>query len=109
MSKENYLEMCQQLGSTPVEEEIPIELDDLTVQTQTVIEIFNYLPDKWGGMGGYEGKDLSNFPVIFNLFEVPKTQWLTYIDLLGILIEEQIKVVNKKIEAETKRGVKRGR
>lgn len=97
------------MGSEPVEKEIPIELDDLTAQSQEVIEIFNYLPDQWGSMGGYTGKDLSNFPIIFDLFHVPKEQWLLYIDLLGILIEEQIKVVNKKIEAETKRGAKRGR
>lgn len=96
------------MDSEPLENEIPIELDDLTAQSQEVIEIFNYLPDQWGGMGSYTGKDLSNFPIIFELFHVPKEQWLLYIDLLGILIEEQIKVVNKKIESHTKQGAKSG-
>lgn len=102
MSKEDYLEMCRQLGSTPIEEEIPVSLDDLTVQAQEVIEIFNYLPDQWGAMGGYLGKDLSNFPVVFNMFEVSKVNWMLYLDLLGILIEDQIEIVNKKIEAKAK-------
>jgi len=109
MSRQSYLEMCQQLGSEPIEEEIPTELDDLTAQSQEVIEIFNYFPDKWGSMGGYEGKELTNFPVIFKLYEVPEDKWLLYLDLLGILIEEQIKIVNQKIKAEAKRGNKSGK
>lgn len=106
MSRQQYIEMCQQLGSTPLEEEMPIELDNLTVQSQEVIEIFNYLPDEWGAMGGYTGKDLKNFPVIFKLFKVKKSNWLLYLDLLGILIEHQIEIVNKKIEAKAKQGAK---
>ena len=106
MTKEHYLEMCEQMNSTPIKEEIPVEIDDLTVQSQNVIEIFNYFPEKWGGMGGYEGKDISNFPTIFNLFEVPQKDWLLYLDLLGVLIEEQVKIVNRKLEAKSKRGAK---
>jgi len=106
MTREQYLDMCQEIGSEPIEDEIPVEVDDLTVQSQQVIEIFNYLPDEWGSMGGYQGKKLDNFPIIFELFEVPKTNWILYLDLLGVLIEEQVKIVNKKIEAESKRGAK---
>lgn len=106
MSRQQYIEMCQQLGSTPLDEEMPIGIDDLTVQSQEVIEIFNYLPDQWGSMGGYIGKELTNFPTIFKLFKVSKSNWLLYLDLLGILIEHQIEIVNKKIEAKAKQGAK---
>jgi hypothetical protein len=109
MDRNNYLEMCEQLGSAPIESEIPTELDDLTVQSQEVIEIFNYLPDQWGAMGGYLGKDLSNFDVVFRLFNVDESYWLVYLDLLGILIEKQVEVVNKKIEAKAKMGAKGGK
>ena len=109
MSRSAYLEMCEQLGSTPVQSEIPVELDDLTVQAQEVVEIFNYLPDQWGAMGGYLGKDLSNFPVVFKLFNIDKSYWLVYLDLLGILIEKQVEIVNKKIEAKAKMGAKSGK
>lgn len=95
------------MNSIPIEEEIPVGIDDLTAQSQLVIEIFNYMPDKWGSMGGYEGKDISTFPIIFKLFKIPKKQWILFLDLLGVLIEEQIKIVNKKIEAESKRGAKK--
>lgn len=108
MSREQYLEMCAQMGSEPNPDEIPVEVDDLTVQSQEVIEIFNYMPDEWGSMGGYVGKNLHNFPTIFELFKVPEDNWILYLDLLGILIEEQVKIVNKKIEAEAKRGAKSG-
>lgn len=97
------------MGSEPIDDEIPIELEDLTVQSQDVIGIFNYLPDQWGSMGGYTGKDLTSFATIFKIFEVEESNWILYLDLLGVLIEEQVKVVNKKIEAESKRGAKSGK
>lgn len=104
MTKDHYLEMCLNLGNDPIVEEIPIELDDLTVQSQEVIEIFNYFTDEWSDMGGYLGKNLSNFPVIFDLYGVPKNNWLLYLDLLGVLIQEQVKIVNTKISKESKKG-----
>lgn len=96
-----YLDMCENLGSKPIFEEIPVNLDDLTIQSQEVIAISNYLPDRWG-MGGYEGKDFSNIKDILILHEVSELNWLLYMDLLNVLIDEQIKIVNKKISQGAK-------
>ena len=96
--------MCKTMNSDPIEKEMPLDFEDLTVQSQEVINIFNYLPDKWNGMAGtYEGKDLHNLPVILKLFLVDREDWLLYTDLLSVIIEDKIKSINKKM-GEKQRG-----
>ena len=81
MTKEMYLEMCATLGSTPIEDEIPVEAQDLPYQAQIALEIYSYLKDKWDGMSGlYMGKDLSYIKQIFEFWQVPEEEYkLTYI------------------------------
>ena len=66
MTKDQYYEMCDMLGTEPNPEEIPVEFDDLPVLVQQALEIYQYLPDRWEGMSGtFMGKDYS---VVFELF-----------------------------------------
>lgn len=102
MTKDMYLEMCEGLGTEPKEEEIPPEFGDLSIQTQDSLQIFNYLPDKWSDMSGYTGKDLSNLFTIFKLFDIDKSNWLLYMDLLNVIIDERISSTNNKIQKEAK-------
>lgn len=74
MTRERYLDMCEQLGSVPVESEIPPEFDDFPPDVQDSIVIYSYLRDNWEYMGGnYVGKDLTNLFQLFDLFEVEHT------------------------------------
>lgn len=108
MDKEKYLDMCKSLGSEPVLSEMPLDFDDLTTQSQDALLMFNYLPDKWNEMsGGYAGKDISNIFTILELFSVDRCDWLLYIDLLNIIIEERVSSVNAKIKREAKVSGKR--
>ena len=60
MTKEAYFEMCDMLGSEPIEEEIPLELDDFPELVQQAFVIYGMLSDIWEGMSGsYLGKDYS--------------------------------------------------
>ncbi len=102
MTKEKYLEMCEALGNEPIPEEIPPAFSDLTHQAQDIMEIFMYLKDDWGSMGGYLGKDLSNVTDIFTIFEIPKEEWLQHLELLQVVINEQTAYINKKIKAESR-------
>lgn len=73
MTKQQYFEMCEQLGSEPLEEEIPIEYEDLPLEVQEALQLYNTLQDSWDYMGGnYIGKDLSYFGTILDLYEVPR-------------------------------------
>lgn len=59
MDKQAYFEMCEMLGSEPIDDEIPVEADDFPELVQKALHIYSYLPDIWEGMSGtYMGKDL---------------------------------------------------
>ena len=103
MTKETYFEMCETLSSEPVEEEIPVEYEDLTFDSQYVIYIFNLLPDRWSDMSGtYMGKDLTSLTQFFDIFSIPKANWLLYIQLLGVLTEENTLSINRKSKSKVK-------
>ena len=71
MTKDRYLEMCEALGSDPVESEIPTEYEDLPLEVQEAVRIYNNLQDSWDYMGGnYIGKNLTGFKDILSIFEV---------------------------------------
>ena len=102
MSKEKYLEMCQSLGTDPDIDEMPPDFNDLSNQTKDILEIYMYLKDDWGSMGGYNGKDLSNILQILEIFDVPKADWLLYIELIQFISVEQTSFINKKLKSETR-------
>lgn len=71
MTKAQYFEMCEMMGTEPKEEDIPIEFDDLLLEVQLSIQIYNNLQDCWDYMGGnYIGKNLSGFRDILNILEI---------------------------------------
>ena len=43
MTKEQYFEMCEMLGSQPVDSEIPVELDDFPVEVQQAFLVYKQL------------------------------------------------------------------
>ena len=102
MTQEKYLEMCESLGSDPDPDEIPPSFGELSHQVQDIMEIFMYLKDDWGSMGGYLGKDLSILPQLLEMYEVPRSDWLLYFELLQVVIVEQTNYINKKIKAESR-------
>jgi hypothetical protein len=64
LTKEQYFDMCEMMNSEPLESEIPVSREDLTLETQEVFSIYDKLPARWEGMSGtYLGKDLSLLPV----------------------------------------------
>ena len=71
MTKEHYFEMCEALGNEPLDSEIPVDYDDLALEVQEALRIYNNLQDSWDYMGGnYIGKNLTGFMDILNIFDV---------------------------------------
>lgn len=67
MTKEAYFEMCEQLGTEPIESEIPVDVNDFPELVQDCLLLYNLLADQWDTMAGqYLGKDYS---LIFQLFD----------------------------------------
>jgi hypothetical protein len=98
MTKETFYEMCDQLGSTPEKDKIPIDYTDLSTQTKDALLVFEYCMDKWDAMGRYMGKDLSNLKFIFKLLDIDKSNWLLVFDLLTDIISFRVESVNMKME-----------
>jgi hypothetical protein len=83
MTKDTYFEMCEALGSEPLEHEIPVEYDDFPVEVQEAIRIYNNLQDNWDYMGGnYIGKNLTGFKDILNIFEVDPQDYRAVYELI---------------------------
>ena len=86
MTKGQYLEMCQMLNTEPVAEELPVELEDLPVEAQQALELYQNLYDKWDSMAGrYEGKDLSIFPYLLDLWKIPVNEHKVYFTLIKLI------------------------
>lgn len=103
MTKEHYFEMCEALGSTPLEEEIPIEVADLPEEIRTALRMWQSLPDDVDYFnGGYYGKQLHFYKSIFELYDIPREDYLAYynwISLIDGLKVAQVKA--KKTKSET--------
>lgn len=86
MTKDQYLEMCQVVGSEPIESEIPIEFNDLLIEVQEVLQIYNALQDNWDYMGGnYIGKNFSYIETVFRIYNVEPDMYKPYFDLLNLI------------------------
>lgn len=87
MTKEQYFEMCEQLGTEPLESEIPMEIDDFPAEVQQAITVYYKLRDEWDTMNGvYLGKSYAGLGEILDIFEVEKEdrklflEWITVLD-----------------------------
>jgi hypothetical protein len=95
MSRETYLDMCEQLGSEPIEEEIPVELMDLPEEAQEAWTIYCYLPDRYDSFSGhYFGKAIENISNLFELFGV--TDRITVLRIVTLFDRQETEQINSK-------------
>jgi hypothetical protein len=102
MTKEAYFEMCEQLGTEPIEEEIPLEIDDFPSLVQNCFIVYQYLTDNWDTMGGnYLGKDYSIVFSLFDVYDVEKSERLLALEFLQRMDSIRSKIVSDKIKQKT--------
>lgn len=83
MTKAQYFEMCELLGTEPKEEDLPVEFGDLLLEVQQALQIYNNLQDCWDYMGGnYIGKNLSGFRDVLEILEVPREDYRAVYELV---------------------------
>lgn len=86
MTRDAYFEMCEALGTEPIEEEIPIEFEDFLLDVQEALSIYQKLRDEWDYMGGnYIGKNYAGLLDILELLDVPVEDRRTQYELIGII------------------------
>lgn len=90
--------MCEALGSQPLEEEVPQELEDLPIIVQTSLSIYESLRDEWDYMGGnYIGKNLSNIFEILKLYSIPDEEVLIVYKIISIIDNQRRAIVAEKV------------
>jgi hypothetical protein len=86
MTKSAYFEMCEMLGSEPVESEVPVDFEDFYIDVQEALGIYQKLKDEWDTMNGvYLGKSYAGILDIFTILEVPVEDHKTLYTLIGII------------------------
>jgi hypothetical protein len=103
MTKDQYFEMCDVMGSEPIEEEIPVEYEDLLTDVQDAFNIYSKLRDEWDGMNGvYLGKNFSGIMDIFDLYEISKEDRRLMFDILNTIDNCRSKIINDKQKEKKK-------
>jgi hypothetical protein len=104
MTKHQYFEMCDALGSEPIEEEIPVELNDFPTEVQEMFNIYYLMPDIWDGMSGtYQGKNTSIVFNLFDLYKIDKEDRLVYLMLISGIDNIRKKLINEKVKKQTEK------
>lgn len=86
------------LGTEVVEEDLPLELSDLSFQSQLALEVYNYLTENWV-QTAYLGKNLNGISELFDILDIQgRYQRLLIIKFIKIIDNH----VSEKISERTK-------
>ena len=97
VSKETYFEMCEMLGSQPVEEEIPVEYDDFPVEVQQALSAYRLLRDEWDSMSGsYLGKSFVGIHDILDAVEINPGDRRHILSLIHLIDEVRSSIIHEK-------------
>ena len=95
MNLDQYLQMCEQMGWEPKDEEMPQDPSDLSYNVQGALVLFNTLPDIWEGMSGsWMGKDYSGLATIIDIYQLDNKREV--FDLLKVAEREAAKYYAEK-------------
>lgn len=101
--------MCRLLNTEPKTEELPVEREDLSLETQEVLHLYDKLQANWEGMSGhYLGKDLTLLPVLFKEYNIDKPTRLYCWEIIPYIDSLIAEDIADKIKAQAKRGANSG-
>jgi hypothetical protein len=101
MTREQYLDMCSELGTTPLESEMPVELDDFPLEAQHCLFIYKILRDEWDYMNGnYIGKNLSSIFELFEVYDIDKRDWKFYLETIHLI--DQVRIEQIRLQQQQK-------
>lgn len=102
MTKDQYFEMCEMLGTEPVDADIPVDPDDFEQEVQQAFDIYRMLSDNWDFMAGnYLGKDYGIVFDLFKLYQIEQPEQLLLLELIRYIDEERSKVIAEKLKQKT--------
>lgn len=101
MTKQAYFEMCEELGSEPVDSEIPIEFEDFPLEVQQAFNAYRMLRDEWDTMNGhYLGKSLIGVKDVLEATEIEPSDQKFIIMLIRMIDAVRSDEINSKKKME---------
>ena len=101
MSKDQYFEMCEMLGSDPLESEIPVEFEDFPIEVQQAFNAYRMLRDEWDTMNGnYLGKSLIGVKDVLEATEIEPSEQKFIIMLIRMIDSVRSDEINNKKKME---------
>lgn len=101
MTKDQYFEMCEMMGTDPKEEQVPVELADFPLEVQTAFEVYQTLQDHWEGMSGtYMGKNLTGLKDVLDILEVDRSDRKLILELISLIDRERMVQYDQKRKQE---------
>lgn len=97
MTKQQYFDLCEAMGSEPVESEIPVEYDDFAAEVQLGMNIYRILRDEWEYIGGnYLGKNINGIFEVFEAFDIDPADKKFYLELIHTIDSVRIEEIKKQ-------------
>lgn len=88
MPKEQYLDVCFQMGDEPDPDRCPPGLEDFPLDVQKGIMVYGKLGDRLAADIGYLGKDLTSLPILMDLYEVESKE--IFVETILLLDQKMI-------------------
>jgi len=98
MTKDKYLEVCEQLGQEPSLSRCPPDWEDFPEIVVSALNVFNSLGDRVYPEIGYVGKDYTNLRIFMNLHNIEDTDF--FLEIIGWLDSRAIKKSSEHMKKE---------
>ena len=98
MTRDRYLEMCEQLGKEPNPDEIPPDYEDFPEIVSYAIQAFNLMGDRIYPDIGYIGKDYTTLQIFVNTYGIEDTD--LFLEILNYLDSRAIDKAQTQLKAE---------
>ena len=100
MTKDQYLEMCEQMGENPDWEKCPADIEDFPSTVIDAMNIFKSLGDRLYPDIGYVGKDFTNFEFVKSQYCIEKHQEEFLLEIILFLDSRNIEISQKRLKSE---------
>ena len=98
MTRDRYLDMMDQLGKEPQENEIPPDLLDLPEIVIDALSTFNALGDRVFPEIGYVGKDYTNLNHFIEFYDIEDIEY--FLEIIYVLESRAIKKSSEQLKRE---------
>jgi len=98
MTRDKYLDLCEQLDKEPSDLEIPPDWEDFPTIVQQAINTFNLMGDRVYPEIGYTGKDYSTLRYYIDIYEIEDTE--LFLEIISWLDSRAIKKSSEDLKRQ---------